>query len=381
MRYICTQCGLSSLDGNLWCQRRECAASNITDLLSRGDQMGEIRITNLLRIMRTAAIYEGVRDGVEVLVKIAHVDTVDHLAHKIGYAEHLRKEAELYMTLQVKGKKSVQFPTLLPAFKNSNLKKRPYGQVVFRDKLRTYMVFEHVKGQFLRDMLDISPQPQLEHIGWIVIDIAATLLLLQHELKIYHLALSPDVIFIRYDVEGLPRVMLFDLGMAQQYAEKSALPLSKEDRDWLTRLIHPSYTAPELFEGTYNPSTDTYGLGLLLYEMLNGTPAFSYNTRSENQLISDVKQQTREPLGRVDLPVLVNLIEETVNTENGRKPRNVKAFSAKLLGLFQPPPKERRTTKRWYENPQTQTIGLIFILTLTGFLLAVGTLMSLSTGG
>lgn len=102
MKYNCTHCGLTSPDGNLWCQRKECSANHITEIMQRGDRLGDIRITNLLRVTRTASIYEAERDEQKILLKVAHHDTEEDREHHVGFARYLKEEAKIFAEIAAK---------------------------------------------------------------------------------------------------------------------------------------------------------------------------------------------------------------------------------------------------------------------------------------
>lgn len=227
----------------------------------------------------------------------------------------------------------------------------------------------------------MNPQPQIEHVGWIMVSLCATILMLQKELGLYHLSLSPDVIMIRYDLEKIPRPILFDLGLAQPLDGKSrAMMLDPMRREWLVRYVHPAYIAPELLDGAYNESTDAYGLGLVFYEMLSGHSAYEYKTRGENAVLIAVKQSRREALNRSDIPALAQVADRTVTNPSVRNYRNVDEFVKELMKFFGQVPPERTRPKRWYNNPNVRLVGLVAALALSGTLIFLG-LLSLLGGG
>jgi serine/threonine protein kinase len=368
MKQICTQCGLSSQEGNLWCQRNECSTTHLNSIFPHGERLGDIEIKSLIRITRTAAFYEAQRGKEHILLKVAHEDTDDTLrSGRSGYAQRLKDEARYYQKLSEQNVIHPSLPVLHPPYRDSNIKKSPYGRIVFRDRLRYYMVFKHIQGQFLRDVLNNNPQPHFDHVAWLAINIAEAVSLMRVELKLQHLALSPDIIFVREDKDGIPRPVLLDLGLARPASGKQNMRLDADFMQWLNRFVHPAYMAPELIRGEYDPSTDVYGLGLLLYEMLAGRPAFEYKTKTETMILASVETVDRRPLNRYDLPDLSKIVENAVAERDRREGLNdIQAIAHQLMKLFGEVPVER-VQRRWRNLSQQPILligGMLAILSL-----------------
>ena len=142
MKRVCTVCQRVSVDGNLWCQEPDCPAGNMPLIFDYGEWLGDIKVVRLLRVLRTAAIYEAERGKEQVLLKVAHP----------GCQDQLRREARVLLELAAQ-QQHPMLPVLLPAYQQMDIKQRPYGKTMFRDEAKYYEVFAHVQGEFLRDML------------------------------------------------------------------------------------------------------------------------------------------------------------------------------------------------------------------------------------
>ena len=125
-----------------------------------------------------------------------------------------------------------------------------------------YLVFEYVEGRLLSDLIrdGALELPKALHIFEGLLEGMSQ----AHKAGIVHRDLKPSNIMI--NGEYRPKIM--DFGIARLLAEARG-----PDR----RLIGtPRYLAPEYIRGgTVGPQVDVFALGLILYEMVTGTAAFS----------------------------------------------------------------------------------------------------------
>lgn len=331
MKRICTVCQRVSVDGNLWCQEPDCPAGNMPLIFDYGEWLGDIKIARLLRVLRTAAIYEAERDGQPVLLKVAHP----------GCQDLLRREARVL--LELSAQQHPMLPVLLPAYRQLDLRQRPYGKTVFRDETKYYEVFAHAQGEFLRDLLLQNPQPWYQHAAWMTISLADAIAFMHLKGNVLHLNLNPDAIYVRTDKEGIPRPLLLDLGLLGD--------TGGVDVSWVHKFAVPAYTPPELIarDGPVSYASDVYGLGLLLYEMLAGHPAFRFAQRKDDDVRQEVRAGSIEPLERTDLAEdILQIVHMAIQRAPEQRYQDVRAFAKLLRTRFGevPPEKKRSINQR-----------------------------------
>jgi serine/threonine protein kinase len=350
MKRICLRCNVTSQDFNLWCQEKYCPAEQATEIFDNGEWFGPIEIIQPIVICRSAIVYQAQRGEENILVKVANT----------GCEEKLRMEALAFLQLAKAGQHPL-LPVLLPAHPGAELAKHPYGWTVVKGKVKYYEVFAYADGAILRNLLLKNPQPWFQHVGWIILSIADVVLYL-HKLGKLHLCLNPDVILIRYDKKGIPRAMLLDLGVADSGQQIHQI--------WNPNYNLPAYTPPEIAEwrGEIGPATDVYGLGMLLYEMLAGRPAYEYHLKKDEAVIRSVSGGEFKPTGRIDLKNLPAIAEKAISPQYAARFPDVFTFIRNLQPNLPVIPTERK--------PRSVNWGKVFIV--VGALLAVSLLMVLA---
>jgi serine/threonine protein kinase len=171
-----------------------------------------------------------------------------------------------------------------------------------------------------------------------VISLADVIMLL-HRLQKLHLCLNPDIILIRFDKQGIPRLTLLDLGVAD-------MP-QNINKSWKPAFCPPSYTAPELIkmDGKIGSATDIYGLGLLLYELLAGRPAYPVGQLKDEEIYANVREGKFLPNGRLDIKDVPNLAEKAINRNYAIRPADIIQFAGQLQSSFPVIPKEKKGFK------------------------------------
>ncbi|MDX2160947.1 MAG: hypothetical protein SF162_06440 [bacterium] len=390
MRYVCSECGTRSQDGNVWCQRVTCSARYLNTQFRAGDHFGEWVIVKPLRVMRTAALYEAMHGDQKVLLKVAHPGD-DSFAEAIKW--EAQKLHELYRRAANKKNYPVYLPRLVPPAANIDLhsdKAMPYGRLVYRERLCYFIVLEHIDGFFLRDLLDHNPHPTYNNAGWTALQLLSALKFLKDNLGIHHLNLNPELVYVRVDLAGVYFPVLLDLGLGQAVQRRipaydrivantpldEAASIPVQFQDWLHRHCPLPYIAPELYQGSGDAQTELYGVGLIFYEMLAGHPAFELRIGAEEDLRAAIAEHRFKPLRHRE-DELHSIVNRALRTPHNQPYESFTHMATSLLKRFGDVPPEKRRESWWSRrNQQRVMIGaLVVIVTLV--LLAVPSIFGL----
>lgn len=360
MKRVCLRCERTSATDNLYCQEVRCPAEMSPTVLGYGEWLGDIEIIKAVIVLRSSVLYEATHQQQKVYLKVAHPG--------LEHTERLKREAVFLSRA-----KHPALPHLLPAYANTTTAKDPYGRTMLGGHLLYFYLSEHVEGEPLRDLLVKNPQLWINHVGWLMISLAVVVNYL-HTSQLLHLGLSPEMVLVRFDpVTNAPYILLFDLGIV---ATPQILPSV-----WYPGYTLPAYTAPELVNkapSQIRPDyrTDVYGLGLVLYEMLVGSPAYPYRLQRDEEVYRTVERNRIVPMNRTeDVAAAANLALQAVTPQIEQRPENAAVLAKQLIANFGDVPRPKPS--RW---PSAHTLFVVvaallaiaFLLTFAVTLLQSG---------
>ncbi len=192
-----------------------------------------------------------------------------------------------------------------------------------------YLVMELIDGESLSALLGrryVAPGA-IAAIGAQIADAVASM----HAAGIIHCDLKPDNVMVLYQagLAGWPRIKVLDFGIARR-ADDPAEEIAGT----------PCYMAPEQWCGLAEPRSDVYGLGCLLYELIDGAPPF-------DGAIAEVAREHRDtrprPPGAVRAvpPVLQRLVLRMLAKDPAMRPRMVELVGPLAELAFASPPGAR----------------------------------------
>jgi serine/threonine protein kinase len=349
MKHICLRCNRTSVDKNLWCQEKYCPAENATEIFDNGEWFGDIEIIEPLAILRSSIIYKAQRGEQKIFLKVANN----------GCEEKLRREASAFLQL-AQHKQHPLLPVILSAHVQGMVANYPFGWIVIGGAVKYYSVFSFVEGDILRHILLKNPQPWYQNAGWIIVSIADVIYYLHSAGKL-HLCLSPEVILVRFDKQGIPRPMLLDLGVGDNGQDIQSR--------WNNSFTPAAYTAPEILEpgAQVSQASDVYGLGLILYEMLAGHPAFKYNLIKDETVQAAVLAGSVLPTGRRDLKNIPEITEKAIARNIAARQPNVLTFAREIQANLPVVPREKKSFKVNWRNVLIVAATLLLISLLLAF--------------
>lgn len=348
MKQVCLQCWRESPVGSLWCQESYCATDDKPSIFEQGDTVGQIQIIKNLAVLPAASVYEAERAGEKILLKVAHE----------GYQERLKREAALMLGIQNRKIKHPALPFLLGAYIQAKIDQYPYGKTSVNGEARYYIVFEHQAGESLRDILLNDPQPWYQHAVWLILEIADVLALM-HKFGRLHLCLSPELVLVRLDREDIPRPLLLDLGSVTKPQETGAV--------WQNGFCFPAYQVPELIQENSNPVgafSDVYGLGMTLFEMLEGDPAYPFRLRSNIEIRHDVLNKQPPAINRPDLKGIPEIASRAISKDVKGRQSDVLTFASELQRTVPKVPKERKERRVNWQILALILVGILAIILL-----------------
>ncbi len=216
------------------------------------------------------AVYKAYETSVnrDVAVKVI----LPEHANKSEFAQRFEAEARLVAQLE--------HPHIVPLY------------AYWRDDAGAFLVMRYVKGGSLRDVLQTQSAVSLAQTARLLNHITGALEV-AHSAGVIHRDLKPGNILL--DERG--NAYLTDFGIAKQLDDDARIT----GTDSIVGTF--AYLAPEQVQGeSVSPQTDTYALGIMLYEMLVGEHPFA-----DTPIMMMVTKHLQEPVppiteNRPDLP-------------------------------------------------------------------------------
>ena len=153
---------------------------------------------------------------------------------------------------------------------------------IYEDNNSIHLKLELCEGGDLFDYIIQSKNQKLdeEETMDFLEQILKALTYLHEELKIIHRDIKPENFLIK-NINGKKIIKLIDFGFSDYIPE--------DNGTFNEQLGTPQYAAPEIFEGkNYDSKVDLWSVGVVLYNMVNGTQPFSGIKNQKQSVVNDV---------------------------------------------------------------------------------------------
>src|SRR6202162_3455956 len=191
-----------------------------------------------------------------------------------------------------------------------------------------YLVMEYIEGETLSKRLERGPLAPAE-LSRIAIQICEALEK-AHRQGIIHRDLKPANVMLTKS-----GVKVLDFGLAKQHMEstpgESTLQRVSEEGKFVGTI---QYMAPEVLQGIEaDARSDIFALGLVLYEMTTGKPAF--RGASKASLIAAILEREPEPLKPTSPPALDRLIRACLAKDPDERIQNAHDVKLQLKATLE----------------------------------------------
>ncbi|MEY4547048.1 MAG: Serine/threonine-protein kinase StkP [Pseudomonadota bacterium] len=231
--------------------RARSAQSTLTGQPNPGDRVGRFQLEQLLGQGGMGSVFRAidVASGQRVALKLLKPE----LLGDEGVRYRFKKEARVL--------KAVRSPYV------ANLIEADVGDE------HCYIALEFVDGKDLASALDELAAPLPETLALQIVADICRALVEPHRRGIVHRDIKPQNVLLLGDLKQPSGVAIkvCDFGIASGKLSNDTVGMTQDGRIWGT----PQYMAPEQCQSAQvSPATDVYALGLTLYELIAGTPAF-----------------------------------------------------------------------------------------------------------
>jgi serine/threonine protein kinase/ketosteroid isomerase-like protein len=198
-----------------------------------------------------------------------------------------------------------------------------------------YIVMELVEGDLLHELLERNSAFPLDEAVGVARQIADGLEA-AHRCGVVHGNLKPTNIFAIRDRHGRPEVKILNFGFARLRSLLFAGNGTRDQRD--SELETSYYLSPEQRGGRYpDERADFFSLGIILYEMLAGSPVSTWTLDggavncSENLTpLTELREDVSESLWQ--------LVKQSLNEKPTERPGSAAEVARQLLKLERPEP-------------------------------------------
>lgn len=319
MQLVC-QYGNLADEGSFWCRNctRGCAPNRLSLVLDPTEHFDDLTIVERIAVFPTSALYYATREKRTLLLKVAHK----------GQQDCLKREMRLLWQIE-------RHPAFLRPLSASASESLPYSKFALRGEMKYYAVFDHVKGTLIRENLNSNPQPATRYVGFLTLGLADALMFLHRNYRQAVRNLSPDNVLVRHDRLGVPRPIFLDLSQLTKFHEVSQ-PVTSGGA---------AYVSPEELQGlSIGSYTDVYSIGLLMYEMLAGQPAFDSRQKRDEEIRATILSSDPRPLSEIrpDLDrALVSVTDKATRRSVQERTPNIQGLVHELLPIWGELPMEK----------------------------------------
>jgi serine/threonine protein kinase len=238
-------------------------------------RVGSVKLRNLLGEGAGGAVFAGYDEALnrKVAVKVLHRRRgATHAAAMVELAKGVRSTAR------------IKHPNIVTI------------HAVERANELPVIVMEYVDGISLRELLLRSGALELSLAMYVTRSVVSAVAAL-HEIGVIHRDLKPANVL--FDRAGEARVC--DFGLACEFDAAAYKGQAEEVGG------SPLYMAPEMFDGHVSPQSDVYALGVILFEVLVGSPPFAAQSISE---LMTCHQRNAPPLWQLERLAIPEELEE-----------------------------------------------------------------------
>ncbi len=223
------------------------STDNVTGLVIHG----KYRITGFLRHGRMGDIFVARRTDNNERVQVKLLDP-----SLFGEAEAIaRFERETRVT------STLNHPCTLVVL--------DYGRT--EQKMQPFLVMEYVEGELLSDVIEDVEEMDPERCAYIAAQMALALIG-AHDLGVIHRDLAPQNVLVAEVAGQKDAVKVLEFGLSRVSTGSGDESLTAVG----VRIGTPYYMAPEYIEDyALDHRADLYALGIVMYEMLTGSPPFT----------------------------------------------------------------------------------------------------------